>query len=126
MASLLEEFNAMKIRVAKAMAMNDQATLNAKIHIVDHQAERERKRTNPKKSTKVMLNCRTPEQWKEFQMAKEPYFEIAGDPHIAIDCIIRALRSFSAETIQEWVKQGFEPGAGPGPPKATIPKWLEP
>ena len=124
MASLLDEFNAMKIKIAKAMATNDQATLHRQIHIVDHEAERERKRTNPKKSTKVMLNCRTPEQWKEFQMAKEPYFEIAGDPHIAIDCLIRALKSFDAETIRQWVKDGFEPGAGPQ--KAEIPPWVEP
>jgi len=124
MATLQEEFNAMKIKIAKAMATGDTATLNRQIHIVDHEAERERKRTNPKKSTKVMLNCRTPEQWKEFQMAKEPYFEIAGDPHIAIDCLIRALKFFDAETIRQWVKDGFEPGAGP--PKANIPKWMEP
>jgi hypothetical protein len=124
MGSLIEEFNAMKIQVAKALAKNDQAALHRQIHIVDHEAERERKRTNPKKSTKVMLNCRTPDQWKEFQMAKEKYFETAVDPHLAIDCMVRALNSHSAEEIARWVKEGFEPGIGP--PKANVPKWMEP
>jgi len=125
MATLLEEFNAMKIKVAAAMAKNDQAALNRKIHIVDHEAERERKRTNPKQSTKAVFNCRTPEQWKEFQMAKEVYFEVAVDPHIAIDCIIRALKSHSAEEIKKWVEDGHQQG----PPKAElpddIPGWLK-
>ena len=123
MATLLEEFNAMKIKIAAALAKNDQATLNRKIHIVDHEAERERKRTNPKQSTKVIFNCRTPEQWKEFQMVKEPYFEICGDPHIAIDCMIRALREHHAE-ISKWVEEGHQAG----PPKAElpdVPEWLK-
>jgi hypothetical protein len=123
MGSLLDEFNSMKIRVAAALAKNDQAALHRQIHIVDHEAERERKRTNPKKSTKIMLNCRTPDQWKAMQMAKEKYFEVAVDPHLAIDCMVRALNAHSAEEIAQWVKDGFEPGIGP--PKANVPKWME-
>jgi hypothetical protein len=119
MATRLEEFNAMKIKIGNAVAKGDQAFLNEKIHIVDHAAERERKIGNPKRSTRVMLNCRTPEQYKEFQAAKEAYFEVAVDPHIAIDCMIRALTAFSRNTIADWVKQGFGPGEPP--PKAHIP-----
>jgi hypothetical protein len=122
MASRLEEFNAMKIKIGNAIAKGDRAFLNEKIHVVDHAAERERKLSNPKKSTKVIFNCRTPEQYKEFQAAKEAYFEIAIDPHIAVDCIIRALSAFSPNVIREWVKQGFGPGEPP--PAAAIPTEL--
>jgi hypothetical protein len=121
MASLLEEFNAMKIKVAAAQAKGDQAALNEKVHVVFHSAERKRKATNPTGSTRIMLNCRTPEQWKEFQMAKEVYFEEAVDPHIAVDLMIRALTAFSRETIRGWAKDG-QPEAGPPPPKAEIPE----
>lgn len=119
MPTRLEQFNSDKIAIAKAMAKNDQTFLHEKVHVVDVEAERERKLKNPKKSTKIILNCRTPEQWKEMHAAKEPYFEIAVDPQIAIDCMIRALSAFSKETIAEWVKQGFSPGEPP--PKANIP-----
>ena len=97
MASLLDEFNALKIKVAKAMATGNEAALKEKIHVVFHSEEEKRKRTNPSKSTRIMLNCRTPEQWKEFQMAKERYFEVAVDPHLAIDCMVRALNAFSVQ-----------------------------
>jgi hypothetical protein len=126
MADLIDEFNRLKVLVAKATATGDTALLHRKIHIIDHEAERERKLNNPQKSTRVIFNCRTAGQYKEFQAAKEPFFEIAGDPHIAVDCIIRALSAFSADTIREWVKGGHEPG--PAPPKAelpNIPDWLK-
>jgi hypothetical protein len=56
------------------------------------------------------------------QMAKEPYFELAGDPHIAIDLIVRALTAFSEHTILEWAKQGYEKRARPvGPPRGELP-----
>lgn len=84
------------------------------IHVVDHKKERTRKLTNPDGTTKRIFNCRTPEQWKELNVALEPYYEEAVDPHIAIDLIIKALGAFTRETIRGWVKDGN--GAGPGPP----------
>src|SRR5579859_4911992 len=120
MATLLDEFNAMKIKVAKAMQTGNEAILHEPVHVVYHTEEAKRKRTNPSRSTRIIFNCRTPEQWKEMHAAKEPYFEIAVDPHVAVDCIIRALNAQSRETIAEWIKQGFEPGQPP--PKAEIPE----
>lgn len=97
------------------------------VHIVDHEKERERKLTNPKGSTIVRLNCRTPEQYSQFQAAKEVYFEEAKDPQIAIDLIIKALTAFSRGTIREWIRQGHD--EAPGPPKAKLPPdlpaWLK-
>ena len=83
------------------------ATRNANdsIHIVDQAAEKERKLTNPKASTRRVFNCRTPAQWTEFNKALEPYYDGAQDPHIAIDLIIKALTAFSPQTIADWVKQ---------------------
>jgi hypothetical protein len=79
------------------------------LHIVDQKAEKQRKLENPSGSTRRVFNCRTPEQYKEFNAALEPYFEEAVDPQIAIDCIIKALRAFSRPTIRGWVNAGHEP-----------------
>lgn len=93
------------------------------IHIVDQAKEKDRKRTNPDKSTRMSLNCRTPEQWSEMQMQKERYFSIAVDPNIAIDLMIKALGAFSDNVIADWVRQGHEDR--PGPPRAEIPAGEE-
>ena len=126
-ATLKEEFEALKIKVAAAMAKGDQAALNEKVHVVFHSAEKKRKATNPTGATRVMLNCRTPDQWKEFQMEKERYFEVGVDPHLAIDLMIRALSSFSEERLREWVQQGHTEHPGP-PPAEPLPgdEWFEP
>jgi hypothetical protein len=79
------------------------------LHVVDHRAEKARKLTNPAGSTRRVFNCRTPDQYREFNVALEPYFEEAVDPHMAIDCIIRALRAFSRGTIRGWIQSGHEP-----------------
>jgi hypothetical protein len=79
------------------------------LHVVDQKAEKKRKLENPKGSTRRIFNCRTPEQYKELNGALEPYYEEAIDPQIAIDCIIKALRAFSRQTIRTWVNAGHEP-----------------
>ena len=124
MATIKEEFESLKIRIAKGEGSKT-------IHVVDHDAERQRKRTNPGKSTRVTLNCRTPEQWTEFQMAKERFFEICSDPHIALDLMIRALKAPDEATLRAWLESGHQQeGDRPaGPPKSElpdIPSWLKP
>jgi len=122
MATIKEEFESLKIRIAKGEG-------NKTIHVVDHDAELKRKRTNPAKSTRVTLNCRTPEQWSEFQMAKERYFELAKDPQVALDLLIRALNAPSKDVLELWLADGLEqPGDAPRPPKSelpNIPDWLK-
>jgi len=120
MASLLEEFNSLKIKVAAAQAKGDTATLNKRIHIVDHEAERERKIRNPQKSTRVMIDCRTPDAYKGFQVEKERFYDIAVDPHIAIDLLIRALHETTDEKIRGWLKEGEEI------PDEPMPAWMKP
>jgi hypothetical protein len=100
------------------------------IHVVDEKAEKERKLTNPKKSTKKVLNCRTPQQWVEWNQAEERFFDLARDPHIAIDLMIRALKAPDAATLEAWLADGHTtPGdvkPGPAPQKAEMPgpDWL--
>lgn len=112
----------MKIRIAKGEG-------NKTIHVVDHDAEKKRKRTNPSKSTRISLNCRTPEQWSEFQMAKEKYFDVVSDPHVALDLMIRALKAPDDATLKAWLESGHEHPSdakpGPPPPRAEIPDWLK-
>jgi hypothetical protein len=114
MATLLEEFNALKIKIATAQAKGDTATLNKKIHIIDHEAERERKLRNPQKSTRVILDCRTADGYKEFQAEKERFFDIAVDPHIAISLLTRALHETSDEQIKAWLNEGH----------TDVPEWM--
>ena len=119
MATIKQEFESLKIRINKGEG-------EKLIHVVDHDAERKRKRTNPSKSTRVLLNCRTPEQWSEFQMAKEVYYDVAGDPHVAIDLFIRALKAQPEETLRAWLAEGHQQeGDRVQPPKAEIPEWLK-
>jgi hypothetical protein len=94
------------------------------IHIVDLREEKQRKLTNPKKSTKRLINCRTPEQWTELNAALEPFYEVAVDPHVAIDLIVRALASVTRATIASWLQEGSE--APPGPEPAVVPgdEWF--
>jgi hypothetical protein len=128
MADLIDEFNRLKVIVAKATATGNTAVLHKKIHVAHLDDEVKRKRTNPAKSVRVVLNCRTPEQWTEFQMAKERFFQIAVDPHLALDLMIRTLKIPNDETLKEWLADGHQQtGDRPaGPPKAELPDWLKP
>jgi hypothetical protein len=121
----IELFNQLKIDIAKGEAHDP-------VHMVDHIKEKQRKRTNPSKSTRISLNCRTPEQWTEFQMAKEKYFDVISDPHVALDLMIRALKAPDDETLKAWLASGHQQSGditpGPAPPRAEIPNlpsWLK-
>lgn len=95
-------------------------------HILDHAEEKKRKLTNPTNATKKIFNCRTPEQWKLFNAALEPYYEEAVDPHIAIDIIIAVLRSATREQIRGMVQEGHEERDGP-PQAEALPgeDWFQ-
>lgn len=154
MATIKEEFETLKLRIGKRQgkaritvidhaAKSSQTCLveegfqllrrriekgeqNEVIHIVDHAAERERKEKNPDKSTRAIVNCHTPELWSRFQMSKERFMVIAVDPALAVELMTRALDSVPNDVIRQWLSEGpKEPGAGPAPPKAEIPGWLE-
>lgn len=100
MATVREEFELLKAKIHAGKE-------NEIVHVVWHEQERRRKLQNPNRSTRVMLNCRTPEQWKQFQAAKEKYFELAKDPQIGIDLMIRALIAGHAH-IASWLNEGQE------------------
>lgn len=120
MPTKLELFNQLKIDLNKGEGGD-------LVHMVDHAKEKQRKRTNPVKSTRVLLNCRTPEQWTEFQMAKERYFDLISDPHVALDLMIRALKTPTVDELKAWLASGHQQAgdAGPAPSKAEIPDWAK-
>jgi hypothetical protein len=105
MGTLLEEFNAMKIKVAKAMAKNDQAALNAKIHVVDHSVEKIRK-TTPGKQTRFGLDCGTNEVYRELFIEWERILEEVKNKTMAIDFVIRALRLADKAQLDAWRNEG--------------------
>jgi hypothetical protein len=98
-ATILEEFNLLKAKIHAGKG-------NDLIHVVDVRAERKRKLENPQESTRIMLNMRTPEAFREFHAEKERFFEIAVDPHIALMLMIRALHETSDEMIRAWLEEG--------------------
>jgi len=119
MATVKEEYELLK---AKILAGKENET----IHVVWHDQERKRKQENPKKSTRMSIDCRTPDAWSAMQMEKERYFAVAIDPHIAIEFMIRALREVDDAKLREWLAEGHQQEGDllPGPPKAVIPEWL--
>ena len=108
MSTLKDEFELLKAKINAGKG-------NEICHVVYHSAELKRKKTNPDKSTRMMLQCRTPEQWTEMQMQKERYMAIAVDPGIGLDLMIKALAAFSEQVIRGWVKDGNEERPGPTP-----------
>lgn len=122
MGTLKEEFELLKIRINNGEG-------NKIIHVVDHEAERRRKTENPAKSTRVVVDCRTPELWTAFQLQKERFMQVAVDPGIAVELIVRALRTVSDGQLKSWLAEGKqdEAEAALSPPKAEIPEpdWLK-
>ena len=116
--SIVEGVNILALLVEKGQSNNS-------IHIVDHAAEKERKLTNPKGTTRRVFNCRTAEQWTEFNKVLERYYDEAVDPHIAIDLIIKALGAFSPETIRGWANQVEEPTADQALDETPLPSFLQ-
>lgn len=114
MATIKEEFESMKIRIAKGEG-------SKVIHIVDHEAEKKRRRNNPENSTKIYLNCYSPQGWRAIQTQKDRYFTLAVDPHIAIDLMARALAAFSDSVLRDWIEQGH---SKPGEAPPDTPDWM--
>jgi hypothetical protein len=99
MATVKEEFELLKAKILAGKS-------HEQIHIIYHDKERKRKLENPQQSTRVVLNLRNPETYKEFNREKERFFDIAVDPHIALHLLIRALRETTDETIRRWLTEG--------------------
>jgi hypothetical protein len=103
--TLLEEFNAMKIKVAAAIAKGDNATLHGKIHVVDHTAERKRK-TTPGAQTRFGLDCGTNEVYRELFVEWERILGEVKNKTMAVDFVIRGLRMVDKRQIDEWRNEG--------------------
>lgn len=115
-----ELFEQLKIDIAAGKGLQDSC------HLVNHDAERVRRRENRAKSTRVMIETHSPQSYSEFHEQKERYIRAAVDPSIAIQLMIRALAAIDEITLQQWIKEGHQhPDDQPGPPKAEIPSWLK-
>ena len=119
MPTKLELFNQLKIDINKGEGGDP-------VHLVDHVKERKRKRDNPEKSTRTILDCRSPEMWSAFQLQKERYVTLAVDPAIAVALMVRALSTPTEAELRVWLADGHQDGdAGPAPSKAEIPDWAK-
>jgi hypothetical protein len=110
MPSKIELFNQLKIDIAAGRGLEDPC------HLVNHAVERKRKKENPGQSTRVILNCYSPEAYSAFQMEKDRYFSVVVDVRIAIDFMIRALHQVDDVTLRKWLESGHEP---------ELPEWLQ-
>jgi hypothetical protein len=112
MPTKMELFNQLKIDIAAGRGLEDP------VHLVNHAEERKRKRENPGQSTRVMLNCYSPEAYSAFQVQKDRYFTVVVDVRIAIDFMVRALAQVDDATLRKWLEQGHEPDPN------DLPEWL--
>jgi hypothetical protein len=138
MGELIDEYKRLKAMVQGAMKKKDFAALHKKYHIVDHDQVRAERKENKKGSTRIVLDCRTPEAYKELRAEIDRFFEAIRDPHITIHMITEALRLVSTKVLNGWVETGYGPRVdattipvdpatkkAQGPPKAEIPDWLK-
>ena len=120
MATVKEEFELLK---AKILAGKGAET----IHVVWHEQERKRRRENPEKSTRVIINTHSPEAYVEIRGEIDRIMAIGVDPHINAFLLAKILKSVTDEQLREWVKEGpsqaGDADAGPGPAKAEFPEW---
>jgi hypothetical protein len=132
MGTLLEDFNALKIKVAAAMAKNDQATLNQKTHIVFVDQERQA-RKKPGHKTRFTFDLQSNDLyrqvWLEWDRILVQIVNVTVARHIVGQEILRCFRELTPERIKELLEMGENdtttgPKPGPSPPKAEIPEWL--
>lgn len=119
--SKLDLFNALKIEIAAGKGLNES------VHLVNHDAERKRRKENKKRTTIIRMESYSPESYSEFHEQRDRYIRLAVDPSIGVMLMIRSMAAFSDATIQGWVKDGVQTEgdvAGPPPPKADLPDWL--
>jgi len=111
LATVLEELNRLKALVYSGHE-------NEIVHVVMTEREAKRRRENPKKSTRLSMEMYSPEAYSEFHVERERFFQVAKDPRIAVDMLIRALRQVDDETLRKWLQDGAQESD-------EIPAWLK-
>ena len=111
MATILEEFNALKLKIAAGKG-------NEPIHIVYHSQEK-KKRLTPGKQTRWTLDCGTNELYREIYQEYERILEqvknVTIARHIIGDEVLLALKGLTTTKI---AKRMFE-GEG------ELPDWMQ-
>jgi hypothetical protein len=96
------------------------------LHIVDHEKTRTARRENLKGSTRITINCYTPENYKGLRSQIDRYFEIAGDPTFAPVLMEHALELCTNQILKDWLAAGYEKKrARPESDSNEIPDWLK-
>lgn len=117
MATVKEEFELLKTKILAGKG-------GEKIHVVWHEAERQRRRENKKQSTRFAMETYSPQSYSELHEERERFIRIAVDPSLAVQLMIRALAAPDESTLRQWLKDGpVHPGDQPT--KAEIPDWAK-
>ena len=118
MATILEEFNALKLKIAAGKE-------NEVVHIVYVDQERARKRTNkgPKPQTRFIVDCGTPEIFKDLFTEYDRILTQVTNKTMALSIIVDWLRALTPERIQKKLTAGEQVTK---PPKSNLPEWLKP
>ena len=121
MPSKLDLFNQLKIEIASGKGLQDS------VHLVNHDAEKKRRKENKNRTTRITMEAYSPESYSEFHVERDRYIRLAVDPSIGVQLMIRAMKAFSDSIIVDWLKDGHQTEgdeAGPPPEKASLPEWL--
>lgn len=124
MATILEEFNELKLKIAAGRG-------NETVHIVWTDQERQRKRENKPKDgkkpqTKFYVDCGTPEIFRDLYTEYDRILSQIGNKTMALCIMVDWLRALTTERIQKKLSEGEHQQKEGGPPKAELPKWVNP
>lgn len=110
MATILEEFNALKLKIAAGKG-------NEPIHIVYHSQEKKRK-LSPGKQTRFLFDCGTNETYrdiaKEYERILEQVKNVTIARHMVAEDFLESLKRLTPTEIAKKVFEG----------EGELPEWM--
>lgn len=117
MGTVKEEFELLK---AKILAGKE----NEVVHVVWTDQDRKRKKTT-KSQTRFTIDCGTPEIFRDLYTEYDRILTQIGNKTMCLSIIVDWLRALTEARIAKKLAEGQEEKPG-GPPRAEIPKWVDP
>lgn len=126
MATVKEEFELLK---AKILAGKENET----VHVVWVDQDRKRRienkpREGGKRQQRFVLDCGSPEAYSEVYAEWDRLLTQVGNKTVAVSILIDWLRALTEKRIAKKLEDGSDIAADApaGPPKAQLPKWMQP
>jgi hypothetical protein len=117
--------------IAILAGMASKGRSQAIVHIVYVDQDRKRKRENKplpgkKPQVKFCVDCGTPEIFRDLFTEWDRILAQVGNKTVALSILIAWLKKLDTQRIAKKLEEGEPAPAHSGPPKAELPKWLQP